>query len=90
MSESKNDTHAEIIRWISENRYGDPVEINPDTSIIARNLLDSMDLLRLIGFLEDTYDIIIDPELLVPENFETVRHIAGLIERLKQQLNPAQ
>ena len=49
-----------------------------------------MDLLRLIGFLEDTYDIIIDPELLVPENFETVRHIAGLIERLKQQLNPAQ
>lgn len=57
------------------------VEINAQTQLIAQNLLDSMDLLWLVSWLEDTYGVAIDPDLLVPENFETPTKVADLVMR---------
>ena len=49
----------------------------------ADGILDSMTIARLIGLLEDEYDIEFEVTDLVPENFNSARAIYALIETLK-------
>ena len=42
--------------------------------------LDSVDVLRLVVFVEERYAVNIDDDDLVPENFATVATLAALIE----------
>lgn len=73
---------ATVIGWLEENLppHGDP--ITADTRLIAENLLDSMDLLRLVSFLEDTYALAFDPDQLIPENFDTPATVANAAHSL--------
>jgi acyl carrier protein len=45
--------------------------------------LSSMRLMRLIAFLEDTYQIHIKPEEVIPDNFKSIGKITELLERKK-------
>jgi acyl carrier protein len=44
-------------------------------------LLDSLDILRLVTFIEEEFGIRVQDDELVPENFETARHLADYIRR---------
>jgi acyl carrier protein len=72
---------SRILGWLQQEVREPNADITPQTELIARNLLDSMDLLRLVSFLEESFDISLDPDLLVPENFETPERIAALVEQ---------
>lgn len=52
-------------------------------SLITDGLLDSFDIISLITELEEVFDIEIDPEDVVSENFESVDAIAALVEKCK-------
>ena len=66
---------TQIIADISEGKVG----IN-DESIFTNHLLDSMDLITLIGFVEDEYNINIVPEDVSYENFDSIMNICSFIE----------
>lgn len=55
--------------------------LSDEESLIARRAIDSVGLLRLVGFLEDTYGIQILDDDLAPENLETIRRIAEMVRR---------
>ena len=63
-------------------------DINPDndyrseTSLIDDGLLDSFDIVSLVGELNDTFDINITVVDLVPENFNSAEAMAALVDRL--------
>ena len=63
-------------------------DINPDidysaeTSLIDGGLLDSFDIVSLVGELNDTFDISITVVDLVPENFNSADAMAELVGRL--------
>ncbi len=65
-------------------------DINPDidfekeTAIIDGKLLDSFDVVTLVGDLNDTFDISIGVVDLVPENFNSVDAIEALVTRLQE------
>ena len=56
-------------------------DLDPDLSLLEEGILDSLGLQQLITFLEQKYDITVDDEDLMPENFESVNAIAALIEK---------
>ena len=56
-------------------------DLSPDFRLIDRGILDSMGMFEVIAFIEDSFDITVDDEDLVPENFETTTAIAGLVAR---------
>ena len=56
--------------------------ITPELSLLQNSLLDSIGLQELLTFLEARYNITIEDENLVPENFSNVRAIAQLIARI--------
>lgn len=47
------------------------VEIEADTPLISTGVIDSFDITALIGAIEDTYGVIIDPEQIDVDTFDT-------------------
>lgn len=56
------------------------VQISDDRDLFKAEILDSMGIMLLIGFIEDEYEVEIDPDDVTIPNFETVNAIVALIE----------
>lgn len=54
-------------------------EIGPETSLISSGILDSLSLIRLINFIEERFNLIVEDEDVVPDNFETINALGALI-----------
>lgn len=44
-------------------------------------ILDSMNMLQLQAFLEDEFNITINPEEVIPDNFKTVNNLTSFVIR---------
>ena len=73
---------AIIIKYIQDNLLtgkGD-IELSPEDDLLGSGLLDSMGVMRLVGFVEETFNIKIPPEDIVIENFMHVKAITNYVE----------
>ena len=57
---------------------------NIDT-LINDHYLDSLSILSLISELEDEFDIVIPTVEIIPDNFNSVKSMMALINRLKEE-----
>ena len=73
----------EIIRILDDIKQG--IDYENEKSLVDDGLLDSFDIVMLIGELEDEYDVKINVIDIVPENFNSVQAIYKLIERLSNE-----
>ena len=74
------ETVLEILAKVKPN-----VDFKNATAIVDDWLLDSMDIVMLVGELNDEFDIEIQVTDLVPENFNTVDAIVKMVERLEDE-----
>ena len=74
------ETVLEILATVKPN-----VDFKNATAIVDDGLLDSMDIVMLVGELNDEFDIEIQVTDLVPENFNTVDAIVKMVERLEDE-----
>lgn len=61
------------------NRSGSVKDIKPDDSLVASGLLDSINILELIDFLEREFNIQIKMEDIAMENFDKLQTITKLL-----------
>ena len=54
--------------------------ISPDDDLIMQGIIDSLGIMKLVAYLEDTCKIIISDDDLIPENFQTIERLEKLIE----------
>lgn len=54
------------------------------TDIIEGGYLDSFELMSLIAQLAEVFDVDIDVDEIVPENFNSLDAMAAMVERLKK------
>jgi acyl carrier protein len=59
--------------------------LKPGDSLFKRGLLDSQGIISMVTFFEETFDIEIRDEEVVPENFESVRALSRLIKRAQSR-----
>lgn len=76
-----SDHAAAIEQFIVTNITGDGAAISPDEDLLAAELIDSLGITELVGFLEAEYKIEVADEDLTPENFRTVNGIAAFVSR---------
>lgn len=71
-----------IIKYIQDNLLTGKgkIELSPDDDLLGSGLLDSMGVMRLVGFVEETFNIKIPPEDIVIENFMDVKAITSYVE----------
>ncbi|MGO5175093.1 phosphopantetheine-binding protein [Ruminococcus sp. LCP21S3_E8] len=74
------ETVLEILAKVKPN-----VDFKNANAIVDDGLLDSMDIVMLVGELNDEFDIEIQVTDLVPENFNTVDAIVKMVERLEDE-----
>ena len=55
---------------------------SPDASLLAAGL-DSIGMVALLNEVEARLEVSIPPEAVVPHNFDSIRTIAQLVERLR-------
>lgn len=61
-------------------------EVNFDEShqLVEDRILDSIDIVTLVGEIDDTYGVRVPVEELTPENFSSMQAIYKMIERLRK------
>ncbi|MFT7120185.1 MAG: acyl carrier protein [Neolewinella sp.] len=74
-----------ISNYIVKEFHGDnpTLTIAPEDDLLAGNLLGSMDMMRLIAFLEDEFEFKVAPMDMTIDNFITIQAMANYIEGVK-------
>ena len=77
-----NSKQAIITKYIQENLLSGKgeIELSPEDDLLGSGLLDSMGVMRLVGFVEETFNLKVPPEDIVIENFMDVKAITRYVE----------
>lgn len=66
----------DIITYISTEL---DVDINESDELLSSGLIDSISIMKLVSFLEESYEVKIPPQDMIIENFNTVESIAQYV-----------
>ena len=54
--------------------------LKEDTSFLENGIIDSTGILELVTFLEETYEITVEDEELIPENLDSISNVVQYIQ----------
>lgn len=69
-----------IKQFISQEFVTDGTELTEATNLLEEDIVDSLALFTLIAFIEERFQVKLDPEEVNFENFETLETITKLVE----------
>ena len=74
-----------IRHFIEENFFLDGNDnLSSEDSLLEKGIIDSTGVLELVAFIEETYNVKIKDEELIPENLDSIKSISRFIqERLE-------
>jgi len=72
---------ANIIRTFLFDNYMIENDLDNDDSFLEEGIIDSTGILELIMFLEESFDIQVEDEEVIPENLDSVNKIDVYISR---------
>ena len=61
------------------------VDFDTEKKLIDGGILDSMDIISIVTELNDNYDIEINVQYLLPENFNSIEAIYSLVQKLQEE-----
>lgn len=61
------------------------IKWDKEEDLVRRGLLTSMEIVRLVVEINDTFDVELTPIDVIPENFYSVKTIYELIKRLEDE-----
>ncbi len=70
----------ELIKLLENLHEG--IDYENYEGLIDDGILDSLDIVSLITDINDTFDVAIPPEEIIPENFNSASSLWALIEKL--------
>ena len=82
------DVARRIREFINEELLFEDVDVADDTPLLD-DLIDSVGLMELVGFVEQEFELSIDQGEIDQRNFETVGAIAAWVEGLLEDRPPA-
>jgi acyl carrier protein len=77
--------YTEQIRsFLASNFYiSNPGALEDSTSLLDQGIIDSTGVLEVIGFIEETFGIVVEDSELLPENLDSIQGIARFVTRKK-------
>lgn len=72
----------QVREFITTNFYiASDDELTDDESLLDAGVVDSTGVLEVIGFIEDTFELEVADEEMIPENLDSIERIAALVRR---------
>ena len=72
----------QIRNFLASNFYiADVKSLSATASLLDQGIVDSTGVLEVIGFIEETFGIIVEDSELVPENLDSIHGIVQFIAR---------
>lgn len=78
-----DENRAELMEILEETRP--EIDFETETALIDDQLLDSFDIISIVSEINDAFDISINVNDLLPENFNSVDAILALIKKLQEE-----
>lgn len=76
--EESGDIREQLLQFVGEELLnGEPIDA--DENLLADGVVDSLGMMRLVVFVEETFGISIPPEHFTIENFRTIDSISGYL-----------
>ncbi len=70
-----------IRQFIIENfLFEEDEKLQEDTSFLESGIIDSTGILELVTFLEETFDITVEDEELIPENLDSIGNVVKYLQ----------
>lgn len=70
---------------VNELLDGDGKDLEPTTPLLQWGILDSIGIVSLLSFIEEDMGIEVPDQSVRPEYFESIEHLATMLEGLKDQ-----
>jgi len=71
-----------IRQFIIENfLFEEDENLKEDTSFLEGGIIDSTGILELVTFLEETFDITVEDEELIPENLDSIGNVVNYLQK---------
>jgi acyl carrier protein len=80
-------TIEEVIRsYIAENILfsNDGYPFADDLSFLEQGVIDSMNVMEIVMFVEEQFDVHVKDEDIIPQNFDSVQSLASFIRRAQK------
>ncbi len=78
-----DENRQELMEILEDTRP--EIDFEHETALIDDQLLDSFDIISIVSEINDTFDISINVNDLMPENFNSVDAILALIRKLQEE-----
>ena len=77
------DVRAQLRDFIVDNFMmgQDATALTDSGSLLELGIIDSTGVLELVGFLEETFQITVEDDDLVPDNLDSVNNLVNYIQR---------
>ena len=76
------DIKKQIRQYLAENFLfsSNGFNLGDDASLLEEGIIDSTGVLELVMFVEETFDVEVADEEIIPDNFDSVNNLAAYIE----------
>jgi acyl carrier protein len=76
------DIKNQVRRFIVKHFYvADPGSLSDEVSLLENGIIDSTGVLEVITFIEGTYGVAVEDDEMVPDNLDSIAHIAAFVAR---------
>jgi acyl carrier protein len=75
------ETEAQIRQYVAQNLLfsDNGFEYDDDDSFLQEGIIDSVGVLELVLFVEETFGVTVNDQEITPDNFDSVNKLAGYI-----------
>ena len=75
-----------VKEFIVENfLFGEEGQIELETDFFEKGIIDSTGIIELVSFVEETFEVSIDDEELIPENLSSLKNIRKFLQQKTDQ-----
>lgn len=75
-----------VKEFIIENfLFGEEEQLQPDTDFFDKGIIDSTGVIELVTFMEETFNISVDDEELIPQNLSSLNNIDAFLQKKLSQ-----
>ena len=77
-----NEFPAELLAYVAQLARMNPAELTPEQPLFASGIIDSLNLLELVSFVEQRCGISVGPGDLTLDNWNTLQSIEAYVARM--------